>query len=226
MTFEESLKVAELVKWPITFFLLAIFFLLILRGSFESLIVRVKRAAVGDKTVDFTESAAIASEQQQQKKFEKQPTLDASSAELPPPPASPAIASIEASISATLSVSTASTEVKQAWIVRNLAVARIERAHEITYRLIMGSQIALLLHANTGVPVEMSVARSIYDDAKAAYPEIYKAFEFQNWLVWPANSGLTTLEQVVDRMVVQITDIGKEFLHYLVTAGLTLPKIG
>lgn len=42
-----------------------------------------------------------------------------------------------------------------------LAVAQIHRSHETSYRLILGSQMALLLKFNTGAPVRKSDAREI-----------------------------------------------------------------
>lgn len=59
-----------------------------------------------------------------------------------------------------------------------MAIARLERAHETTYRAILGSQITLLLQANAPAPVDLDAARAIYDAAKTGYPEIYKTFDF------------------------------------------------
>lgn len=229
MTFDDWMKLIDTVKWPVVFFVFALIALFVLKATVRSLMDRVKRAEIGDKAaIDFSESAAIASEQQQQKTVEKPAAADAAPAgELPPPPAPPGLAAIEQSVVETLAASNASEETKRLWLIRGVAVARMERAHEITYRLIMGSQIALLLQANTGVPVSLEVARGIYDEAKKNFPTIYTTFDFDGWLSWMVNTGLVKLEsQGVAGQKISITDIGKEFLHYLVSAGLTSTKIG
>lgn len=228
MTFDEWMKLGELLKWPFVVLVLAVIALLVLKTPVSSLLSRVKRAAIGDKALDFTDSAAIASEQQQKKQIEKPTVAEAPSGELPPPPAPPALAAVEQSLVDALSASNASEEVKRLWLIRGIAVAKMERAHEITYRLIMGSQINLLLQANTGVPATMESARTIYDEAKKNFPAIYNTFDFDGWLTWMANTGLVKVESqgVAGAAKITITDIGKEFLHYLVSAGLTSPKIG
>lgn len=112
-------------------------------------------------------------------------------------------------------------------MIRGIAIARLERAHEATYRAILGSQITLLLQANAPTPVDIDAARVIYELAKGSYPGIYKTFDFENWLQWPANTGLTQLEKDTSgKTLVKASEIGKDFLHYLVNAGLTLPKSG
>ncbi|MBR1172784.1 hypothetical protein JQ617_02350 [Bradyrhizobium sp. KB893862 SZCCT0404] len=227
MTFEDWMKVGELVKWPLVALIVAVIALLILKKPISALLARMKRAAIGDKAVDFSDSAAIASEQQQKNQIEKPTAPETPSGELPPPPAPPALAAMEKNIVDTLAASNASDEVKRLWLIRGMAVAKMERAHEITYRLIMGSQIGLLLQANTGVPTSMESARAIYDDAKNNFPAIYNNFDFDGWLTWPSNTGLINIEQHgVAGSIITITDIGKEFLHYLVSAGLTSTKIG
>ncbi len=201
--------------------------LLIFRKGIETLIARIQRAALGSRSIDFAEPAALVSEQQQQKQIAKPTSAEPPGGEAPPPAPSPALRPIEESITAAVSASNASEEIKRAWLIRGVAVARIERAHEMNYRLIMGSQIALLLQANTGVNFDVDAARAIYDEAKAKYPEIYKTFEFETWLNWPANTGLMKIDRdASNKSTITISDIGKDFLHYLVGAGLTSGKIG
>jgi hypothetical protein len=221
MSFDELLRLIDILKWPAV----AVAGLFLFHAAIVSLI---SRAGFGGKAIDFAEPAAIASEQQQQRQIAKPESVDtASGIEGPPPPPSPALRGIEDTIAAAVAASNGSEEVKRAWLIRGVAVARLERAHETTYRLIMGSQIGLLLQANSATPVDLEAARGIYDAAKATYPEIYKTFDFDNWLKWPANSGLTQLEtNASGKTIIKITDIGKEFLHYLVQVGLTTPKIG
>jgi hypothetical protein len=221
MTFEHWLQIGELAKWPLA----VIIVVLILKGSVQSLIARVRRAAVGNKAFEFSENAAIVGEQQQiAKPPETAPVV--SSNELPPPAPSPAVARVEAPIAAAINSSQASEEIKRSWLIRIAAIARLERAHEATYRVIMGSQLSLLLQANAVPHVDFDGARSIYNEAKARYPDLYKTFEFETWVGWLSHSGLTETKGPLNSPQITITDIGKEFLHYLVHAGLTTPKYG
>jgi hypothetical protein len=222
MTFEELLKLIEVLKWPCV----AIIAVLIFYNGIQALMSRIQRAAIGGRTVDFAQPAAIVSEQQQQRQISKPTSSETPGGEAPPPAPSPALRLIEEPIAAAVAASNASEEIKRAWLIRGAAIARLERAHEMTYRLIMGSQIALLLQANTGANFDVGVARAIYDEAKAKYPEIYKTFEFETWLNWPANTGLMKIDRDALKSAITITDVGRDFLHYLVGGGLTSGKIG
>jgi hypothetical protein len=223
MSFDDWLRLIDILKWPVTVFL----GILIFRRGIETLIARIQRAGFGTRSVDFAEPAALASEQQQQKQIDKPTSGETAAGEAPPPPPPPALRPIEEAIATAISASNATEEIKRAWLIRGVAIARIERAHETTYRLILGSQIAILLQANLAIPFDVDGARAIYDDAKTRYPDVYKTFEFETWLNWPANSGLTIIgRDTSNRSIIKITEIGKDFLHYLVNMGLTSTKYG
>jgi hypothetical protein len=210
------------LKWPAV--VIAAFF--VFRSGIQTLMSRIQRAGYGGRIVDFAEPAAIASEQQQQKQITTQDP-ETQSREYPPPPPSPALRAVEEPIATMIANSRASEDVKRAWLIRGVAIARMERTHEVSYRLIMGSQIEVLLQANSGKILDTDSARAIYDLAKEKYPEIYKTFSFEDWINWPVNAGLLNMERDASMTsVVKITDIGKDFLHYLVGTGLTTPKIG
>jgi hypothetical protein len=223
MSVDEWLRLIDILKWPVA----VLVGILIFRKGLGTLISRGQRAGFGSRSVDFAEPAAIVSEQQQQKQITKPTVGESTAGEAPPPPPSPAVRAFEEPIAAAVSASAASEDVKRAWLIRGAAVARLEKAHETTYRLIMGSQIGLLLQANTGATFEVDAARAIYGEAKTKYPEIYKAFEFEAWLNWPANIGLIKIDRgASNQSKITITDLGKDFLHYVVAAGLTAGKIG
>jgi hypothetical protein len=113
-------------------------------------------------------------------------------------------------------------DVEKAWLIRTVATWQVARTHEIIYRLIYGSQIDLLLQANTLSPPNLNSAQQIYDGAKTRYPELYKDFSFEAWVRFPVNAGLMREEATVMR----ITPLGQDFLHYLVQNSLTNPKYG
>jgi hypothetical protein len=223
MSVEEWLRLIDILKWPVA----ALLGVLVFRKGIETLLARIQRAALGSRSVDFAEPAALASEQQQQRQIANPTSGEAAGGEGPPPAPAPALRLMEEPIAAAVAASNTSEDIKRAWLIRGVAIARLERAHETTYRLILGSQIALLLQANIPIPFDADGARAIYDDAKARYPDLYKTFEFETWLNWPANSGLTIIERdTSNRSIIKITEIGKDFLHYLVNMGLTSTKYG
>ncbi|MCC8964909.1 hypothetical protein H8A95_21985 [Bradyrhizobium sp. Pear76] len=224
MSMDDLLKLVDILKWPAV----AVVGLLIFRAALVGLIARVQRAAAGARSLDFGVPSVIASEQQQQKQLElaKAP-VPAQTEDGPPPAPSPALRPIEESIATAAASSKAPEEIKRAWLVRAAAAARLEHAHEITYRSILGSQITLLLQANAPAPVDMDAARQVYDATKDANPELYKNFAFDEWVRWPATARLMDIrDQPSGKAQLQVTEIGKDFLHYLVRAGLTLPKAG
>jgi hypothetical protein len=143
-----------------------------------------------------------------------------------PPPPSLAIAPVEAEIDAALKTANLSHELERAWLIRTVALLRVARGHEIAYRLIVGSQLSLMLQANTANPPTMIQAQQIYDGAKKALPDLYQAFPFETWLHWPINSGLLKIESAGADQILRITPIGQDFLHYLIDNSLTSPKYG
>ncbi|WBL76040.1 hypothetical protein I3J27_23765 [Bradyrhizobium xenonodulans] len=217
---ELILKLIEALKWPGV----ALAALLMFRSTVTSLVSRAKSAAFGDKSVEFAEPTALAIEQKKQTiaVVEEQPP----SQEAPPPPAPEAIVPFETNLKATLAQSHASDEVKIAWLVRGLAIEQIRRIHETNYRIILGSQIALLLKLNTGATIRLSDARELYEQTKKNHPGLYENFMFSEWVMWPKNVGLINFPDIAETSPVTITPAGKDFLHYLVETGLTGEKPG
>src|SRR5262249_13978538 len=73
-----------------------------------------------------------------------------------------------------------------------LASLNIQLSHEKNYNAIFGSQLRLLeqMIAGSGVPVE--IARKTFEEAKSAFPEVYRDFTFDQWIGFLMGSGLST----------------------------------
>jgi hypothetical protein len=84
----------------------------------------------------------------------------------------------------------------------------------------------LLLQANTASPPDLARARALYEQAKAAFPQFFPTFSFENWIAWPVHRGLISREGDADTATFKITPIGQDFLHYLINNGLTEGKQG
>jgi hypothetical protein len=218
--------------WPLALVVCVIAFLLLFRSPVTDLIRRARRVGYGDKAIDLTtESSASVAERQ--KNLEATPSEKNSAATVPAsdtlPPPIDVYASMEEEIQKSLAADEkSSTSSKIAWLIRGVVHWRFARNHEIIYRLILGSQIELLLQANTTSPPNMDQAQAtMYESAKAAYPDIYAKFPFEAWLNYPINVGLLTKEPAeAGSEILKITPLGKHFLHYLVENSLTSRKIG
>jgi hypothetical protein len=108
-------------------------------------------------------------------------------------------------------------------LVRALAITVLQQEFEVTYRLIFGSQLDLLLRANAG-GIDLPAAQAIFENAKALFPAVHQSATFDQWFSFPHNSRL--VQWNADHTRILITERGKEFMQYLVTAGLTSPKSG
>ena len=215
--------------WAAAVVIVVVVFLLVFRRSIAGLIDRTSRAGYGNKSIEFGLPTNTA---EQQKKTVTPADATASVTTVPaqavaPPPVSEAYAGIEKQIFDTLIAENYPRDLERAWLVRAIAIARVWRAHEITYRLILGSQLSLLLVANSLSPPDTNAARAIYDNAKAAFPAVFENFSFDTWLNWPINSSLIKADQTNPaRSIIRITPLGQDFLHYLVANSLTANKAG
>jgi hypothetical protein len=118
-------------------------------------------------------------------------------------------------------------EVQQAWLIRGLVMTSVMRTHDAVYRLIFGSQLDLLLQANTPSPPNTEQARAMYDVAAANFPEMYTDFSFDAWLDFPIRMALLRVEPVANRpALIRVTPLGRDFLHYLVNSGQTERRAG
>jgi hypothetical protein len=217
----------ESLAWPLAVVVCIVAFFTIFRGPISDLIGRARRVGFGNKSIDLaTEVQNPAAEQQ------KTLELPPATPEMVPathvmPPASELTASIESEISNALTTSNFPANVEKAWLIRTVAALRIMRGHEIVYRLIVGSQINMLLLANTASPFNMSQAREIYELAKTTYPAIYTNFAFETWVNYPVSNGLLRIDaDGTGPSILKITPLGQDFLHYLVNNSLTAPKVG
>jgi hypothetical protein len=217
-------QILEIIKWPLAAVISVAVIVVILRSSFSTLIARARRAGFGDKSIDFSPTAA-----EQQKTLEP-PTSAVMTPSVPAEAALPQpmeiYTAIESEITTALNTGNYPPDIQKAWLIRAVAVNRVMRGHEIVYRLILGSQIELLLAANTAPLPNMVRAHQIFDAAKARFPDLYTNFSFEAWLHYPLNNVLLKIETLGVEQVLRITPFGQDFLHYLVTNNLTSPKAG
>jgi hypothetical protein len=212
---------ASTAIWAVAVTTIALGTIAILRTPFGQLIARTKKAGIGHSAVEFGDTQAPAAEQKKQIEAPNEAEkIISPTAQLPPPP-DEVRARLEAEILGALQAEQMPPEHERAWLVRAVAVMRAMHAHEVTYRLITGGQINLVVAANA-FPQTHAKARETFNAAKQAFPEIYDAFTFDSWLSYPVTRGLLSIDG--DRIM--ITALGRDFLQYLVAMGMTAPKAG
>lgn len=117
--------------------------------------------------------------------------------------------------------------VQMAWAVRLAAAAQVERDHEVTYRLIFGSQIAALKVLNVRSPITVALARDFYlKTAVQHHPDVFKPTDFEGWADFLVTRGLVVLEKtpVDDDTLVALAPLGRDFLMFVTGRGLSENK--
>ena len=225
-------KLLENAAWPLAIVVIAIVFFCLFRSPISNFIGRIRGVSYGNKSLDMAGSqTAGAVEKQKQvegpggRAAVALPDAILASHAMPSP--NEVYAPIEQEIQTALTQSQFPADVEKAWLIRFAAAGRVQRAHEIAYRLVLGSQINLMLLANTPNPPTTEKAREIFDQAKSAFPTIYNNFEFEAWRQFPINAGLLRMDVTPAGVTVfRITPAGRDFLHYLVENALTEGKVG
>jgi hypothetical protein len=198
----------ETLIWPLVVVVCALGALLIFRSPIAALIGRIRLIKLGNKRIDV--GGELPKPAIEQRKELPSPELP-SAAAAGMPPASDVYQSLEQEIMKGAASIKGPPEVQQAWLVRAVAVLRVAYSHEVTYRLIVGSQLDLLLLANSLTPPDTAKAQELYEVAKANFPEVYANWAFETWLGWPQNAGLIRLEQAgVGLPIVKITPAGRD----------------
>lgn len=106
-------------------------------------------------------------------------------------------------------------------LVSLLAAALIREAWERTYLWIFGTQMRLLQKLNeTPQGLREEEDRGIYQIGASQYPEVFKAYSFENWIAFMQAAALT----MKDVGPYLITPNGRGFLKYVVAQGLSFDR--
>jgi hypothetical protein len=224
-----TVEILQVIAWPLTVLLIALALAFLFRSELRSLINRIRRARIPGSSIDFGDSETVAKQQEKGAPDDvtKPATVPAAPALLPSqlPPPSPLYAPLEQEIQKWLS--SVPQQHRELWLIRLTAINATELGHERVYRLISGSQIGLILQANSITPPTSEQARQMYENAKSAWPDWYANFPFETWINFPLNMKLLYAEAAGDKPTIfKITPRGRDFLEYLLKSGLTFPKMG
>lgn len=98
----------------------------------------------------------------------------------------------------------------------------IVKSAERIYQLIYGSQIKLLQKLNYFSEKSKNI-KYFYDNAVNYFPETYQNYSFDNYLDFLVNQGLILYDREID--LISITEVGTDFLRYLVESNSSLDKL-
>jgi hypothetical protein len=96
--------------------------------------------------------------------------------------------------------------------------------YENRYANIYGSQLTALSDLNSAGTIDVEALRRYFDGAKAAYPVMYERDTFERWLAWLVDES--RFAELHDENKVAISDVGRDFLQFLIAQGRSLVKIG
>jgi hypothetical protein len=218
------MEVIGLLAWPAAVTVIVVAIALIFHTPFAGLIGRIRGFKVGQNAIDATGDAPKAAIAQQKETTPPAPEMVPAIHAMPS--SSALYGPFEDPIRKDFEPLNLPRDLERAWLCRFIATARVERLHEMNYRLIFGSQIQLMLLARSAAPPDEPRARRLYDAAAADSPNIYSDFTFENWIGFPINAGLLYLHRNGTPAVVKTTPAGEDFLVYLVRNGLTTTKAG
>jgi hypothetical protein len=100
-------------------------------------------------------------------------------------------------------------------LVYAVASLNIQLSHERNYNLIYGSQLRLM-EQMIGGGISVEVARRLYEEAKAAFEEVYRNYTFEQWIGFLVRSGLISVQ---DANYV-LTPYGRGLLRYILDRQL------
>jgi hypothetical protein len=103
-------------------------------------------------------------------------------------------------------------------LTQHLAIWQLLYAAERTYRIIFGSQIAILKHLNVHGRTTTSKIQEFYEQAKTKFPLVYDKYQFDAYLNFLISSNLVVAAVGITYV---ITPLGKEFLQWMIAQGIS-----
>ena len=197
--------------WPIAVVIIVIVFLFLFKRQIGGFIARTKKVSrSGIEAEGHSQASVTAARSSAAEKLLRESD-------------SPLIAEQEKTLSTQFDeLGLGTDEDRVRYLLRQCTLLKILREFESIYYLIYGSQIIALQHLNGRNNVTLDDLEPIYDFAAAAYPVMYENSSYERWFGFLTSCSLVLKE----RDNVGITVRGREFLRYLIAAGLDTQKMG
>ena len=221
MTYEDWLKLLDILKWPVAALLLGVVLLMLFRSELRALFggLRERRITLGRAEIAPEQTKQIAhvataqfaaTAASQQSNNNPHPFTLSDNAYLR------TVAHDLAENIATINF--ASPEDRDKWLIREGAGLLIQLDYEKIYRDVWPSQMELLGAAIRLGGTTREAAKRNYDAVAATAPKIYADYTLDQWLKFLESCGLLRC----DGLGIYATDKGKLFVQYLVQQGYDL----
>lgn len=204
-------------SWPIAIAVTAWIF----REPIEAMIGRVRQISGFGGTADFTTNDAISHRQSADGSSKSSLLALTDTSNLPP--SDPVFDVLDGQLVAVLDQHVQGGEnVKLAWAIRQRSISEATRIHETNYRIIFGSQIHALKVLNVSVTGIISEFEALYDGVKSniTWEHLHKDRTFDQWIQFLIDAAYVILIKDSDPSSLQITPFGKQFLQWMVMAGV------
>src|SRR5258708_2746333 len=181
------MQILEVLRWPLAAVACVLIVVITLRYAPFEFFSRARRPGSGGKSLLVDPYRAFAVNQQRELEQVKPAGETVHATHVLPPP-NPALDQFEQEIQTLLAEIKLPPELEKAWLIRIVAHWRVMYGHEVTYRMIVGSQITLLLLANT-----------ISDRIKPAGETVHATH-----VLPPPNPALDQFEQEIQTLLAEI----------------------
>jgi len=195
----------QYLVWPVTVLVIAIVFMLLFRRDVSSLLARIQR--IGRNGIHALPSEAQKATEQKSPAEELMRTFD-----------SITLREKERSIKKDLEDKRLPQQETIDVLVRHLAATQVALRFEFINKTIWGSQILILINLNSkpmGETPEM--LKPFYEEAAKTYPDAFSNYTFDRYLDFLVSASLIIFQN--GRYL--ITNLGRDFLGYLVATGQT-----
>ncbi len=208
---EQLLPIIKIIIWPIAFIILVWVFLITFRRDVASILTRVQRVG-RDGVSMMTQSVNVSSAS-----FRTAEEL------LESVIVTPVLSKMEQTIRQEIKDKRLEESDRcQDVLIRHLASSQLSTFYESVYGEIWGGQIKILQRLNSSRPegAHIDQIKPLYEEITQQYPNIINIITFSKyWNFLESNQLVITKENMV-----VITDLGVEFLTYLIRSGKNLNK--
>lgn len=118
-------------------------------------------------------------------------------------------------------------EEREQIMARAFAERLIALSFERIYRNIFGSQIEAVAKANIVGGTTMTELKALFEQYQKLYPDIHRTRTFEQWFGWlTAENLIEEVDGMGASKIIRPTQVGEDFLHYILSQGLPYQKNG
>lgn len=209
ITFTDLMLVLDIVKWPI----LVLIILLFVRKSIMSLIDRITKIGHGSASFEVEQQkSARKQEKEYVSNVDKVLGLFRTNT----------IEYFKKDVLQDINIASVDTDSEKVDILLNYSIAiHIIRYYEMIYNSIYGSQLLILQQLNSDSYETIETVKRYYKLSVEKYPIFYEKYSYENYLDFLFSFNLIT----IDKIQMNITIIGVDFLKYINETSKTMNKL-